>query len=98
MRNKSPLSPRLRLYSRKGQNTAEYLVLLILVTVMSIGVFTVFGKTIRGQISNVVAAMTGSLTHYDTTLENNAGAAKTRADRAVDMGGVDSDELNFESN
>lgn len=80
--------------SKSGQNTAEYLVLLILVTVMSIGVFTVFGKTLRGQISNVVSAMSGDVATY-TDVKGNATEAKNRADREVNMGSFNKDEITY---
>lgn len=83
--------------SKRGQNTAEYLVLLILVTVTSIGIFTIFGKTLRTQVSNVIAAMTGDTDSYIKAdqLRANAKEANKRAGKDVSMGGIDGDEINY---
>jgi hypothetical protein len=43
-----------------GQNTAEYLMMLVLIAGGSIGLFTYFGNTIRAHLGNVVSAFGGN--------------------------------------
>ena len=85
------------LKKKLGQNTAEYLIMLTLVAVASIGLFSVFGKTLRNKIAYVSAAISGDTTHYTETQENTitaAEAAKTRAnDNEVLMRGQEVEEL-----
>ena len=45
---------------KSGQNTAEYLVMLILIAVGSIGVFSAFGATLKKHVNNAVVAFTGN--------------------------------------
>ena len=86
------------LKKKLGQNTAEYLIMLTLVAIGSIGLMTAFGKTIQAKISYVSAAISGD-TIADTAAKT---ATKTKADRAVakanvvgdiKMEGVDVGEL-----
>lgn len=85
------------LKKKLGQNTAEYLIMLTLVAVASIGLFSVFGKTLRNKIAYVSAAISGDTTHYTETQTNTttaAGEAKTRAStNEVLMQGQAVDEL-----
>ncbi len=84
------------LNSKKGQNTAEYLIMLTLVAVASIGLFSVFGQTLRQKIAMVSGAISGNTTVY---ADGQSGAdaasvtAGTRGAGAVGMNGPDSDEL-----
>ena len=55
------------LNKQKGQNTAEYLVMLVLIAGGSIGMFTYFGTTIKAQLGNVIAAIGGSTTSNDVS-------------------------------
>jgi len=47
------------LKKKLGQNTAEYLIMLVLVAVGSIGLFSLFGQTLKVQVGNAVLAMRG---------------------------------------
>lgn len=47
------------LRKKLGQNTAEYLIMLVLVAIGSIGIFSVFGDTLKKQVKNVIVAMQG---------------------------------------
>lgn len=67
--------------SKSGQNTAEYLVMLILIAVGSIGVFTAFGATLKTHVNNAVVAFTGNAGGTnalgDLSAENQAGKDAT---------------------
>ena len=78
-----------------GQSTAEYLIILILVSISSIGIMSIFGKSVRQQLSNVVAAFTGSESNMidAETLKKAGEDAKNRASKGVSMKGISSDEI-----
>lgn len=80
----------------KGQSTAEYLIILVLVSIGSIGIMSIFGKSVRQQLSNVVAAFTGNESAMIdvSTLQKNASDARDRAmQHGVSMKGIDSSEI-----
>ncbi len=68
--------------SKMGQNTAEYLLMLSIVVVGSMGVMTVFGKQVRNRLGSVTAALSGSAGKYKDANE----AAEKIADKATDRG------------
>ena len=80
------------LKNKLGQNTAEYLIMLILVAVGAIGIFNLFGDTVRNQMTNVVCAFTGAgddnCVSTATELQESATEARKRADKGMDMGGI----------
>ena len=78
-----------------GQSTAEYLIILVLVSIGSIGVMSIFGRSVRQQLSNVVSAFTGSEGDMISVneLQKNAKEAKSRAQKGVTMKGIDSTEI-----
>ena len=79
----------------RGQSTAEYLIILVLVSIGSIGIMSIFGKSVRQQLSNVVAAFTGSSTDVISAsdLQKNAHEANRRASQGVSMKGIDKTEI-----
>ena len=85
------------LKSERGQNTAEYLIMLTLVAVASIGLFSMFGKTLRNKISFVSAAISGDETQYSDSQTNTTTAATDAVTRAntveVNMQGQAVEEL-----
>ena len=52
------------LVRQRGQNTAEYLIMLTLVAIGSIALMTMFGKTIQAKIAYVSAAISGDTAEY----------------------------------
>lgn len=68
------------LKSKRGQNTAEYILLLALVCGGAIGVFSVFGGTIQGMLVNVTSAFTGKGAD-DTSRVKMDGASSTASKR-----------------
>lgn len=79
----------------RGQSTAEYLIILVLVSIGSIGIMSIFGKSVRQQLSNVVAAFTGSSADLISVneLQKNAQEANKRASKGVSMKGIDKSEI-----
>ena len=87
-----------KLKKKLGQNTAEYLIMLTLVAVGSIGLMTAFGKTIQSKLAFLSAAVSGDTAKYEEaqTLTSNAAAmSHTRAKEksAIKMKGIDKTEL-----
>jgi hypothetical protein len=87
--------------AKRGQNTAEYLIMLTLVAIGSIGLMTAFGKTIQAKIAYVSAAISGDTAAYtasQTATQDKAKQANTKAARVGDikMDGIDSADLKSE--
>lgn len=86
-----------QLKHERGQNTAEYLIMLTLVAVASIGLFSMFGKTLRNKISFISAAISGDADNYTASQDNTTGAAAAAIQRAntveVNMQGQAVEEL-----
>lgn len=96
MRNHKANQTPNQLHSKRGQNTAEYIILLVLVAVGSIGVFQLFGDATKRQIGGAVAALTGQADKYDTAtnkLGDIGGKASERAVKAATMQGVEKADL-----
>jgi len=94
MKNHLNLASKFR--KKAGQNTAEYLIMLVLISVGSIGVFSVFGGTIRNQVSSVVAAFGGKSTEYQKSQDlatSGAGKAEAMAKKDLNMSGVAKEEI-----
>ncbi len=89
------------LRSKRGQNTAEYLIMLTLVAIGSIGLMTAFGKTIQSKIAYVSAAISGNEGEYDAAKTATADKAKKANDKTkrvgdIKMEGVDKADLKSE--
>lgn len=85
-----------KLSGKRGQNTAEYLIMLTLVAVASIGLFSVFGKTLRQKIAQVSGAIAGNTevyTNAQSGADTSAGTAGTRGDTDYGMNSIESQEL-----
>ncbi|NBS95818.1 MAG: pilus assembly protein [Betaproteobacteria bacterium] len=61
----------------RGQGMTEYIVVVALIAVSAIGVYSLFGQTIRSQVAGLAAEMAGQ--SASTSLQ----AAKKSADEAV---------------
>lgn len=63
-------------YKNGGQGMTEYIVVLALVVVAAIGVYSLFGKTVRNQMAGVAQEISG---RSATTEINAAGVAAQEA-------------------
>ncbi len=61
---------------QRGQGMSEYIIIVALIAVVSIGVFAAFGSTIRHQVAGMAAEMAGKDSSTEIT------AAGTAADDA----------------
>lgn len=73
MKNKLRL---LHKYKQRGQGMMEYVIIVALIAVAAIGVYSMFGKTVRNQTAGLAKEMAGT---DATTQIQNAGTAATSA-------------------
>ena len=86
------------LKKKLGQNTAEYIVMLVLVVGGGVAVMSLFSGAIKSRISMATAAITGKTPEYKRSQEagNKAGtAAAGRAEKASSMSGEAGEDLIF---
>lgn len=62
--------------SQQGQGMTEYIVIVALIAVAAIGVYSLFGKSVRGQVAGIASEITGQ---SSSTPLNNARQAARRA-------------------
>jgi Flp pilus assembly pilin Flp len=74
----------------RGQGMTEYIIVVALVAIAAIGVYTAFGKTVRGQMAVTAQALAGKPTDQSRS-ESTAGAdtATTQAGRTVQLDNFD---------
>lgn len=77
-----------KMKKKLGQNTAEYLIMLVLIAGGSIGLFTIFGTTIRKHMSNVVMAFGGDKDAWQTSMNADVKKAGEIGKNAVTMKGI----------
>ena len=64
----------------RGQGMTEYIIIVALIAVAAIGVYNLFGKTVRNQTAGIAAALGGDATK--ATSANEAG--KTAGGKAAE--------------
>lgn len=84
--------------TERGQNTAEYLIMLTLVAIGAIGLLTAFGKQIQAKLFYVSAALSGNEKEYDNAQAATRAWAKTANEKVkvqgdVKMEGIDKEQL-----
>lgn len=71
---------------QQGQGMTEYIIVVALIAIAAIGVYTAFGKTVRGQMATTAQALAGNSTNDARTETNDAGDdAVTQAQRSVQL-------------
>jgi len=73
-----------------GQGMTEYIIVLALVVVAAIGVYSLFGKTVRNQISGVAQEISGQ------SAEQSLQQARNAADEAVQTADQDYNLANYD--
>ena len=63
-----------------GQGMTEYIIITALIAVAAIGVYSMFGETVRNQVAGMAQEMAGE------DAQDEIDAAGTAADTAVDEG------------
>jgi len=74
----------------RGQGMTEYIVILALVVVSAIGVYSLFGKTVRNQVAGVAQEISGrSAEDQIKNAENAAQSASSKANADYGLGEYD---------
>jgi len=79
------------LHSRiRGQGMTEYIIIVALIAVAAIGVYTAFGKTVRGQMAVTAQSLAGKSASQARTESNDGGtAAQDQAARQIRLDNYD---------
>lgn len=75
---------------QRGQGMTEYIIVVALIAIAAIGVYTAFGKTVRGQMAVTAQALAGKSTSEARAEANTGGEEATeQAARAVQLDNYD---------
>jgi Tfp pilus assembly protein PilV len=70
-----------------GQGMTEYIIIVALIAVSAIGVYSLFGQTLRNQTAGLAVEMSGQNAQGNIgTAQTNANTATTNAERTKNMG------------
>jgi Tfp pilus assembly protein FimT len=74
----------------RGQGMTEYIIVVALVAIAAIGVYTAFGKTVRGQMAVTAQALAGNAADQARSEANTGGKdATTQSQRGVELDNFD---------
>jgi Flp pilus assembly pilin Flp len=74
----------------RGQGMTEYIIIVALIAVAAIGVYTAFGKTVRGQMAVTAQALAGKSTSTARTVATQAGSdAQAQSQRDIKLDNYD---------
>ena len=74
----------------RGQGMTEYVIIVALIAIAAIGVYTAFGKTVRGQMAATAQALAGKSTSTARTVTSAAASdAQSQAQREVKLDNYD---------
>lgn len=72
--------------AQRGQGMMEYIIIVAMIAVAAIGVYSMFGKTIRNQTAGMANEIAGKVSSAQTTnAATAAGTAATRGDTTKGM-------------
>jgi Tfp pilus assembly protein FimT len=75
---------------QRGQGMTEYIIVVALVAIAAIGVYTAFGKTVRGQMAVTAQALAGNSASQARTEANTGGQnATSQAQRTIQLDNFD---------
>ncbi|MDT8839825.1 pilus assembly protein [Paraburkholderia fungorum] len=70
-----------------GQGMTEYIIIVALIAVSAIGVYSLFGQTLRNQTAGLAIEMSGKDSSGNiSSAQTNAQTATTNADKTKNMG------------
>lgn len=76
----------------RGQGMTEYIIVVALIAVAAIGVYTLFGQTIRNQTAGLALEVSGQTASTAiSAAQTNAGTASTNADVRKGLDNYDAD-------
>ncbi|MDP9651217.1 Flp family type IVb pilin [Paraburkholderia strydomiana] len=72
---------------QSGQGMTEYIIIVALIAVSAIGVYSMFGQTLRNQTAGLAVEMSGQNAQSNiSTAQTNANTATTNANKTKNMG------------
>jgi len=79
-----------RFCRQRGQGMTEYIIVVALIAIAAIGVYTAFGKTVRGQMAVTAQALAGNSADQARSETNDGGEEATeQAQRPVQLDNYD---------
>lgn len=73
-----------------GQGMTEYIIIVALIAVAAIGVYSMFGQTIRGQVAGLAGEVAGTgAASGKAAASTAAGNANTKAEQSKGMSSYD---------
>lgn len=73
-----------------GQGMTEYIIIVALIAVAAIGVYSLFGQSIRNQVAGLAKEMTGQSSSQQLNKARSASReAATTADKDINLGNYD---------
>ncbi len=69
-------------FNQSGQGMTEYIIIVALIAIAAIGVFSMFGKTVRNQAAGLAKELSGN---NATQAISNAGTSATDAQRRANQ-------------
>lgn len=77
-----------RTFKQRGQGMVEYIIILALIAIAAIGVYSLFGKTVRNQAAGLSKELAGTssanaVTAAGTAATDAAAAANSKKDMAT---------------
>ena len=76
-----------------GQGMTEYIIIVALIAIAAIGVYTAFGKTLRGQMAVTAQSLAGKSASSARSEANDGGdEAEDQAGREIKLDNYDQEE------
>jgi Flp pilus assembly pilin Flp len=95
LKNTMKISQIRRKNKQLGQGMTEYIIIVALIAVSAIGVYSLFGQTIRNQTAGLAIEMSGKTAGAQIGVaQGNAEAAATDANKTKGMGTYNNDTAN----
>jgi Tfp pilus assembly protein PilV len=75
---------------QRGQGMTEYIIIVALIAIAAVGVYNLFGKTVRNQAAGMAQGLAGEDTKAKTAIKNAGTAANNAAADANNVRGLKS--------
>lgn len=90
MSTQTAQQPFLARHRIRGQGMTEYIIIVALIAVAAIGVYSLFGKSIRNQVAGLAKEITGQSSSQQLNRARSASReASTTADKDINLGNYD---------
>ncbi|RUO80493.1 pilus assembly protein [Idiomarina tyrosinivorans] len=77
-------------FTQRGQGMTEYIIIVALIAVAAIGVYSLFGKSLRTQVAGLAKEITGqSSSQQLNQARNTSRRAATVAKQDINLGNYD---------